>query len=960
MASDGRLLFDTAIDQKGFKEGVKNLEGSAKKGAGAVAGVFGKGLSGLGAIAGKAMQAVKTSFTIGLGAVTAFAGYSLKVGSDFSAGMSEVSAISGTTGADLEALTEKAKHMGATTQFSATESAEALKYMALAGWDTEQMMGGLGGVMALASASGEDLALVSDIVTDSMTAFGMEASESGHFADVLASASANANTSVSQLGEAFKYVAPVAGSLGYSVEDASVAIGLMGNAGIKAGQAGTTLRGALTRMIKPSKEAQAEMDKLGLSLVDSDGNMKPLNETIGDLRESFGELSEAEKAQTATNLFGQQSMSGMLAIINASEEDFNGLTESINGATGSAEEMARVMNDNLKGDITLFKSALEGIGIAFYEHMDGPAREVVQNFTGYLDSLNEAIVGPNEALNEFIETTGMTAEETGVVVEDSRSMIERIGATVGDILSDIILNIAEAVPQAVEGAKALIGGLFDGLTENSEVIGQAFSEILTGAIEIIVEYGGRFLELGVEIITSMVTGLAESAPQLVSQIQEAILSLLDTIIENLPEFIKSGMNVIENILEGIWDMLPDLIDSAGEIIDMLLEALIDNLPYIIDAGLRIIISLAEGILENIDKIIDATFEVVDILIDTVIDNLDLIIDVAFKIILAVVDGLLNNLDKIIDATFRILDALTDVFLDNLDLIIDTTIRIIITIANALIDNIDRVIEATFKIISGIVTAIIEKLPDILGAGVELLASFITGFFDGVGELLLNIGGLALDIIGALLTGLLGIFGVGEETVTELWNGITGMAGWVLEKVGGLAGDILGAITGGIGGVFDIGKNLVSGLWNGISGSANWIKDKVGGFASGVINKAKGVFGIKSPSTVFDEEIGEMLPAGMDRGVKDGTPKLLRSIDGQLDKVTDRFKEGLVGNQALKVHAESSVRHINEYDFVVDDQGKKLAMTSEMNVYSILDGRQVGKGTAKYVSQEQSLALKRRG
>lgn len=960
MANDGQLIFDTGLDQKGFKEGLKKLETSAKKGAGAVAGVFGKGLSGLGKVAGKAMDAVKTSFKVGLGAVTAFGAYSLKVGSDFSEGMSEVSAISGASGKDLDTLTETAKRMGATTKFSATESAEALKYMALAGWDTEQMVGGLGGVMNLAAASGEDLALISDIVTDSMTAFGMEASESAHFADVLASASANSNTSVSQLGEAFKYVAPVAGSLGYSVEDASVAIGLMGNAGIKAGQAGTTLRGALTRMVKPSKEARDEMNKLGLSLTDSDGNMKPLNETMGDLRSSFSELTEAEKAQTATSLFGQQAMSGMLAIINASDEDFENLTASINGASGSAEEMSRIMNDNLKGDITLFKSALEGIGIAFYENMDGPAREVVQNFTGYLDTLNKAITGPNEALNEFIETTGMTAEETGVVIEENKTQIERIGEAVGFILSDIIVNIAETVPQVVEGAKSLIGAIFDGLTENSDAIGQAFSDILIGAIEIIVTYGGEFLELGVEIITSMVTGLSESAPELIWKIQDAMFSLIDTIVENLPEFIDSGMGVIENILEGIWDSLPRLIESASDIIDMLIDALIENLPYIIDAGLRIIISLAEGILENINKIIDATFDVIDILIDTVIDNLDLIIDVAFKIILAVVSGLLDNLDKIIDATFRIIDALTDVFLDNLDLIIDTTIKIIITIANALIDNIDRVIEAVFKIISGIVTAIIEKLPDILTAGVDLLNSFIDGFFQGVGELLLNIGKLALDIIGGLLTGLLGIFGVGEETVTELWNGITGMGSWILEKVGGLAGDILGAITGGISGVFDIGKNLVSGLWKGISGSANWIKDKVGGFASGVIGKAKGVFGIKSPSKVFDEEIGEELPAGLEVGFKDRTPKLLRSIEKDMDKVTEKVKKGLVGNDALKVQAESNVRHINEYDFVVDDQGKKLAMTNEMNVYSILDGRQVGKGTAKYVSEEQSLALKRRG
>lgn len=240
-----------------------------------------------------------------------------KVGMDFEAAMSEVAAISGATGEEIGLLTEKAKEMGATTKFSASESAEALKYMAMAGWDTQQMLDGISGVMALAAASGENLGKVSDIVTDAITAFGMEAAQAGELADILAAASANANTNVSMLGEAFKYVAPVFGAFGYSAEDAALALGLMANAGIKSSQAGTTLRSALTRLSKPTGEAAELIQKLGIQLTDAQGNMLSFESVMQQLRTAFQNLTTEQQAQYAATIFGQQSMSGMLAIINA-------------------------------------------------------------------------------------------------------------------------------------------------------------------------------------------------------------------------------------------------------------------------------------------------------------------------------------------------------------------------------------------------------------------------------------------------------------------------------------------------------------------------------------------------------------------------------------------------------------------------------------------------------------------
>lgn len=255
----------------------------------------------------------KSAVAIGVASVAA-AKKTIDVGKSFEAGMSEVQAISGASGKDLERLSNKAKEMGATTKFSATESATALKYMAMAGWKTNQMVSGLAGVMNLAAASGEDLGTVSDIVTDSMTAFGLKANQSGHFADVLAKASSSSNTNVGLMGETFKYVAPLAGSMGYSIEDTATAIGLMANAGIKGSQAGTSLRSILTRLVKPPKDAAAALSELGISTTNADGSMKPLRQTMSELREKFSGLTESQKSQYASSIAGQEAMSGLLAM----------------------------------------------------------------------------------------------------------------------------------------------------------------------------------------------------------------------------------------------------------------------------------------------------------------------------------------------------------------------------------------------------------------------------------------------------------------------------------------------------------------------------------------------------------------------------------------------------------------------------------------------------------------------
>ena len=323
---------------------------------------------------------------------------------NFEAAMSQVKAISGATGEDFDKLTEKAKYMGATTKFTATEAAEGFNYMAMAGWKTQDMLDGIEGIMSLAAASGESLGTTSDIVTDALTAFGLKASDSGHFADVLAQASANANTNVSMLGESFKYIAPVAGALGYSVEDVSLALGLMANSSVKGTMAGTALKTALANMAAPTDKMAEAMEQYGISLTDGNGNMKTFKGVMDNLRTGLGGLSEAEQTAAASTIFGKEAMAGMLSIINASEADYNKLTDAVNNADGASKNMADTMLDNLQGAFTLLQSATDGVKLSLGERLKPYLMDLATWLTDQMPNIEAGLMHFMDFVDEKVDS----------------------------------------------------------------------------------------------------------------------------------------------------------------------------------------------------------------------------------------------------------------------------------------------------------------------------------------------------------------------------------------------------------------------------------------------------------------------------------------------------------------------------------------------------------------------------
>lgn len=364
----------------------------------------------------------------------------VEMGSQFEASMSKVEAVSGATGSDLDALTAKAKEMGSTTMFSASQAADAMNYMAMAGWKTEDMLGGIEGVMSLAAASGEDLATTSDIVTDALTAFGLTAQDAGHFADVLAAASSNANTNVSMMGETFKYCAPVAGALGFSVEDTAEAIGLMANAGIKGSQAGTSLRRIMQELNGEVKIHSKTMGDVVIQTTNADGSMRELSDILADCRVAFGELSESEKAAAASSIVGKNAMSGFLALMNAAPSDVDKLSSALNNCNGVAKDMADTMQDNLQGKITILKSALEGLAISTYDAFDDSLKEGVEGATEAIGQLNDAIVNGDLGVS-----------------------LDRLGESASRLITDVVDDLVDNMPQIVDGLTDLL--------DNAENIG---------------------------------------------------------------------------------------------------------------------------------------------------------------------------------------------------------------------------------------------------------------------------------------------------------------------------------------------------------------------------------------------------------------------------------------------------------------------------------------------------------
>ena len=589
----------------------------------------------------------------------------VKTTADFDSGMSKVAAVSGAAGSDFDALREKAREMGATTKFTATEASEAMNYMAMAGWKTEQMLGGISGIMNLAAASGEELATTSDIVTDALTAFGMKAEDSGRFADILASAASNANTNVAMMGESFKYAAPVAGSLGYSAEDVAVALGLMANSGIKASLAGTSLRNMFTRMAKPTKESEAAMERLGISLQDDEGNMYSFRQIMDQLRKSFvkinmpldeynkrldlldeqleasditqkqydKELEElnkqafnaegAEKARAAAMLGGTRAMAGLLAITNATEEDYEKLTTAIDNSSqafaktkdgiiplnealasgaeiietyeGTAASMAATMQDNAAGQMEILKSQIQEFAISLGDTLMPTIRDVLDHLQAFVDKLNGMDEGTKSAIVNFLLVTAALAPlliTVGKITSGFGSLLSAIGGVSAPILGIIAAVAALGVAFYTlwvtnETFRNKVIGYWDEVQTRFDEFGDHLTQRLN-------ELGFEFEDFG-DVIKGSWEVLCESLIPIFEISFGAVADILtDTldIIEGTFDFWigiftgnwQQAWEGVKTTFDGIWGMMVDSVKIFCSLLIAPINAIIKGINKVATAA----------------------------------------------------------------------------------------------------------------------------------------------------------------------------------------------------------------------------------------------------------------------------------------------------------------------------------------------------------------------------------------
>lgn len=763
------LELDTSKFSKGFKTAYNDLKVFSDKSA--TAGNKLRGLSSTFDSVGKSLTKTVTVPLVGIGTAA------VKTAAQFYSHMSEVKAISGATGEQFTQLRNKAIEMGAKTKYSASESAQAFKYMAMAGWDTKDMLNGISGVMNLAAASGEDLASVSDIVTDAMTAFGLsadgttkvikngltvEVSNATHFADVLAQASRKSNTNVAMMGETFKYVAPVAGALGYSVEDTAVAIGLMANSGIKASQAGTTLRTLLTNLAKPTDTMQSAMDYLGISLETTDGKMKSFSEVMQDLRKSFGQckmpmdtfkkkLAEIEKqhesgeitekkynaavedltkkaygaegalkANLAASLAGAQGMSGLLAIVNATDEDFQNLTDSINNCDGVSQDMADTMNDNLNGAVTLLKSAIESALISIGDRFTPVIRKLAENITGLVEKFN----GLSDEQKDQIIKWGLIVAAIGpsLVIFSS---VTKLLANVADgfkLTKDAIFGFEKVLRR---GTFEL--GLGGSLLRS---VGQAFSFLISKINPVVV------------VITLLVASFAtlwktnEEFRNKVIGIWEQVKGKFQEFSDAITERINAlGFNFkdITDVIKGAWEGFANVI--ASPIITNALQLIADTFGNVLDFILGAVDTLLGLFTGNHEQFISGIKEMLSAISSAILDGIKNIGSLVGELLANVLE--LFGFDKAADA---VRTFFTETFpkaiegaKDKIKSSISSAMDAILEFSNGVTENFHNAIEGIKNFASNVKEFWTEKVPDAFRSGKDKVVEVVTGIKDKIKE-----------------------------------------------------------------------------------------------------------------------------------------------------------------------------------------------------------------------------------
>lgn len=740
--------------------------------------------------AGKKMMGVTTVIGgVGVAAV--------KTAADFDSAMSQVAAVSGATGKDFDALRNKAREMGAKTKFSATEAAEAMNYMAMAGWKTEDMLDGIEGVMNLAAASGEDLATTSDIVTDALTAFGLSAKDSGHFADILAAASSNANTNVSMMGETFKYCAPIAGALGFSAEDTAEAIGLMANAGIKSSQAGTALRTIMNNLAGDVKISGKAIGDVTIATTNADGSMRDLSDILADCRSAFGNLTESEKAQAAESLVGKNAMSGFLALMNAGQGDIDKLSSAIDNCDGSAEKMAMTMQDNLAGQLTILKSQLQELAISFGDILMPAIRSIVSKLQGFVDKLN----GMDEGTKRTIVTIALLVASIGPLLVIIGTAISKIGVAMQGFVK--LANGISKLKIAIQGGTGVLGKL-----------GAALGGISAPVLAV------------VAVIAVLVA---------------AFVHLWKT-NEGFRDAIIGTWNRIKDTISGFCQGIVDRLNALG----FQFTDIVDVLKTAWDGFCQILAPIFEGVFNNIANILSTVTGVITGILDVFIGIFTGNWSQAWTGVKEIFSSIWNGISSFFTNILNVIKGVADVVLGWFG-----------TSWNEVWTNIKTFFEGIWNSIATFFTTIWETLKNVVTVGIMAIGSILSAAFDIITLpfrfIWENCKEIIISVWDAIKSKVTTVIHVVASVISTVMNAIKTVFSTVWNAIKTVVTTVVNAIKSVVTTVFNAIKNTATTVWNAIKTAVttpvNAIKSTVTTVFNSVKSTVSSIFnGIKSTAT----------------------------------------------------------------------------------------------------------------
>lgn len=645
----------TTQAQKSTK-GVKSETDTLKKSLELLGSAGKNAYNGLKTVGETAMKTIATATATAEAAIATVGAAVVSVGSSFESAMSEVEAISGATSKEMKMLEDAAISAGASTVFSASEAAAALKYMSLAGWDAEKSAKELDGVLSLAAASGMELASASDMVTDYLSAFSNSAITAAEFADLLAYAQSNSNTTAEQLGEAYKNCAANLNAAGQDVQTVTSLLEAMANQGLKGSEAGTKLKAMMRDLTASMEDGKITINDTAIAVQDSKGNFRDLTVILADIEKATKGMGDAEKAAALSTIFTDESVSGLNLVLNEGVSKIAGYEKELRNCEGTAADMADTMTDNLQGDITLMNSALESFGIAVYQEMNEPLREIVQAANGYVGQLADAFSkGGFEGVVK--EAGGIIPEIITAISKQAPKLID-LGFT---LLDGIIEGIEKNAPALADTGLKIVTQIFDGIKNMSTNLMPLVGDFANVFVQGVLKYKDVFWSVAFDMVTAIAQGLSDHADDISSGIVTLINNIVAKMDESLPVFIEAASNILINVFETLAENMPDIADNLSKMLSNICKTLFESLPTLFESASNLIISVFEMLAKNMPDIAENLSKMITKICDLLAKNLPKIIEAAGDFLEAFINELLGHANEIFNSVKGIISSLFSSF-----------------------------------------------------------------------------------------------------------------------------------------------------------------------------------------------------------------------------------------------------------------------------------------------------------